>query len=151
TATMIVHQNANARPYGLFLACSALCVAAIARNDQHPVSSRSLFINTASFTLLVQSHLFGLIYAASLMAAQMIIDVRRSRLRPRLYLAMVAGIATFVLYLPVFFNQAKNGIPRFWIPPTFLQDLPVFFASIAPVGLILLGGGDWGSTLWIIL
>jgi len=151
TAPLIVYQNANARSYGLFLACTALCVAAIARNDRQAVSNSSLFMNAAAFMLLVQSHLFGPIYAAALIAAQIIADIRRGRLRPSLYFAMTTGVATFALYLPVFFNQAENGDPRMWIPPTFLQDLPRFCAAVVPVGLRLLGIGDFGSTLWIIL
>src|SRR5262245_31636408 len=50
TAPLILYQNANARPYGLFLACTALCVAVIARNDRQPLSHRSRFINAAAFT-----------------------------------------------------------------------------------------------------
>jgi Dolichyl-phosphate-mannose-protein mannosyltransferase len=145
SSPLIVYQNANARPYGLFLACAAMCVATIARNDLRPLSNRSFFITAAAFALLVQSHLFGPIYAAALIGAQIISDVRRSRLRPVLYIAMAAGVATFVLYLPVFFNQAQNAIPRAWIPPAFLQDLPAFYASIAPSRL-----PAW-STLWIVL
>jgi hypothetical protein len=149
TAVPIIQQNATARPYGLFLACTALCVAALARNDRQPVSSKSYFINAAAFTLLVQSHLLGPIYAAVLIAAQVITDARSGRLRPRLYFAMAAGVATFALYLPIFFNQAQNGIPRAWIPPAFLQDLPEFYASIAPVGLRLLGSSEFARLLWI--
>jgi hypothetical protein len=152
TATLIVIQNANARQYGLFLACTALCVAALARNERHqPISRKSFFINAASFTLLVQSHLFGPIYAAVLIAAQVLTDARSGKLRPRLYFAMAAGVATFALYLPAFFNQAQNGIPRFWIPPAFLQDLLEFYASIAPGGLLLLGSSEFASLLWIAL
>jgi len=150
TPTVVLGENATARPYGLFLACAALCVAAIARNELQLVSSRSFFINAVSFALLVQSHLFGTIYAAALMAAQVLIDIRRGRLRPFIYIAMAAGVATFALYLPVFFNQAENGIPRAWIPPAFLQDLLQFYASIAPSGLPLLDSHS-GSTLWIVM
>jgi len=132
---LVVYQNANARSYGLFLACAALCVATLARNDLRPLSNRSIFLAVACFALLVQSHLFGLIYAVALIGAQVITDFRRSNLRPSLYVAMIAGSGTFALYLPIFFNQAQNGMPRAWIPPAFIQDLNASYASIAPCGL----------------
>lgn len=150
SAPLIVYHNANARPYGLFLVCTALCVAAVARNDRQPLSNWTFFINAASFALLVQSHLFGPVYSLALIAAQIITDVRRGRLRPSLYIAMAAGVATFALYLPFFFNQAENGNPRAWIPPAFPQDLRDFYASIAPGGLGLLGSGA-SAWLWIAL
>src|SRR5262245_19935749 len=160
SSTLVLSQNANARPYGLFVACTALCVTVIAHNERPSLSSRSFVINATSFALLAQSHLFGPIYAVALIAAQVVHDARFSRWRPFLYLAMIIGIGSFALYLPILLNQAEASTPRFWIPIAFFQDLSVFYASIVPVSLNsdvwylgqpIAASTVMESTLWIIL
>jgi uncharacterized membrane protein len=124
SSSLIAFQNVEARMYGLFLALVAVLIRQFQQNCQTSESSRGLIVsNFCVNCALVQTHLFGFLYSAVFLLAQIFHDKRSGILRPKLYGAITLSWATLLLYLPSFVNQADAGSPRFWLPMTSFSDI----------------------------
>jgi len=126
---IILSQNAEARMYGLFLALCSLALLQFDTNNRISNSSwKTFFSNACIQAAIVNTHLFGLFYGIAILLSQIIRDRYFKTFRPKIYLAMVIGWTSLILYIPSFLNQSDAGNPRTWIPVPLLKDLTDFLS-----------------------
>ncbi|HEX2779328.1 MAG TPA: glycosyltransferase family 39 protein, partial [Gemmatimonadaceae bacterium] len=137
----IIDQVAQARSYGFFLLAAASAFAATVsamRSDRTARASLLLLFLTHLF--LVYSHTLGLASSGSLLAAAVVVDAWRGRLRPLSYGAVVAAWPLFAPWVPTLLRQGKIATPRNWLLP---PDREAFFAVLGaqtrllPIALVV--------------
>lgn len=129
-SVMILRQNAEARMYGLFLAIAALILLQFDHiYRQQRCSTLAALGIACSHALLLHTHLFGIFYSATIIAAGLLVDHTRRRSQPWLYFAYAAAWLSLLTYIPVFLVQADAGYPRTWIPIPSLGDLAWFYTA----------------------
>jgi len=126
---IILSQNAEARMYGLFLALCSLALLQFDINNRIAKCSGSTFFSNACIhAAIVNTHLFGLFYSGAILFSQVLRDRYFKVFRPKIYIAIVVGWISLVLYIPSFLNQSDAGNPRTWIPIPVLKDLIDFLS-----------------------
>lgn len=138
TPAVMLWQELNGRFYGMFLASAAFAgLMFLVTADKQP-SRRDLLLTTAAHTLLIGSHILGLVYSFSLIAGMIVLDLRERRSRPRLYLAAFVGWAL----LPVSYHAIRSSTSIatnvFW---TYKPSLISFLLGLAVFGKL---------TVWIL-
>ncbi len=118
-------QLSNGRSYGLMLAAVALVILLVVLGETRRRPSPLFLVGTfAAYGLLVGSHILGILYAGSLLAMQLALDLRSRRLRPALYGSATLGIALMgALSLANIQSTLAVGKPSFWTPRPMLRDL----------------------------
>ncbi len=120
-------QLANGRCYGVFLSSTALVIFLMLRPESGspaPTGPSLLVVTFLAYDILAGSHILGMLYAGSLLAIQMGLDLQARRWRPLLYLSAAAGIVAIVIFS--FANIRSTtalGKPVFWTATPSFHDL----------------------------
>lgn len=132
TSAELLHQNVEARMYGLLVAVVALGVLLYDRlTFELKPSRRLILVNAFVHILIVHTHLFGLFYSGAIALAFVVTDVLQGESKIRnlivrrraTYASILVAWFSFVLYLPAFLVQADAGKPYSWLPAPTLSDL----------------------------
>ena len=135
-----VEHMTEGRFYGLLVLGVSLAVWLAFRlaDLQTPTPARFYAITFFVHALLTTSHLLGVAFSASLLAATVLLDLLAQRTRPLLYLA---GAASWLLLVPERANlraSAAVGKPHFWTKPPRLADvIAVYTGSCKEIALVL--------------
>jgi len=124
SSVTILWQNINGRFYGLFLAAAAFNVWIFIRlTTAQQTSRRDYFLFAIAQSLLIGSHVLGLIYSFAFIAGLFLFDIYHRHLRPRLYLCGVAGWSVLVLSLPAMMRTTSVAQKVFWTVKPRSRDL----------------------------
>jgi hypothetical protein len=124
TSGVLLEQNVEARFYGLYLLCVAITVDLYTRLVDRPEATpRLLVLAFFSQAALVLTHVLGLIYSGLILAALILFDSAKGRLRWKLYGAYTAGWLALVVWLPAMRASMAAGKPHGWIFPPSITDL----------------------------
>jgi hypothetical protein len=124
TSGVLLEQNVEARFYGLFLLCVAITVDLYARLVDRPEpTGRLLAFSCFSQAALVLTHILGVIYSGLILAALMLIDSAKGRLRWKLYGSYAAGWLSLLVWLPAMRASMAAGKPHGWIVMPSITDL----------------------------
>jgi hypothetical protein len=128
TSVMMLFQSAEARFYPLFIACTALAIAAYARAVEIEVLNWKLaaglfFSNLA----LVQSHIYGVAFSAALLFALICCDIVVRRVRPLVYFCVAATWFSLLPWIPTLQRINEQTKPRHWIYPPTAYGLVEFY------------------------
>ncbi|ARV58028.1 hypothetical protein BZZ01_04705 [Nostocales cyanobacterium HT-58-2] len=124
TSELFIHQNSEARMYGLFLAlCSLGLFQFDVINRSFKCSKNKIWLNACIHAAIVQTHLFGIFYSGAILLSFISRDKYFNIFRPKIYLSIILSWLSLILYIPSFLNQADAGKPRTWIPIPSLADL----------------------------
>jgi hypothetical protein len=127
TSGVLLEQNVEARFYGLYLLCVALTVGLYTRLvDRRETTPRLLAFAFFSQAALVLTHVLGLIYSGLILAALILFDSAKGRLRWKLYGAYTAGWLALVVWLPAMRASMGAGRPHGWI---FMPSITDFRTS----------------------
>lgn len=120
---LILRQNCEARFYGLFFFWSALTLLIFNKvTPKQKISGLDYILNFLSHAALVLTHVYGFLYSGSVLLAFIISDYYLKILRPKLYLSIMAGWASFIIWAVPFYRQMDLGDPHSWITvPNFLS------------------------------
>jgi len=130
TSTLILQQNSEARMYGLFLATAAWVFWVYDQSCQQEMpSNRLLVLNFLAHAAFVNTHLHGLFFSGAILCAIVFRDLNTSTFRFKIYLSIVLGWLTLILYIPAFMVQMDAGRPRSWMPEPLLKDLAILLPS----------------------
>lgn len=123
--TTLRWQLSNGRSYGLMLAATALVILLVVLGETRTRPSQLFLLGTvAAYGLLVGTHILGILYAGSLLAIQLALDLRSRPLRPALYGSALFGIALMgALSLANIRGTLAVGKPSFWTTRPMLRDL----------------------------
>lgn len=138
--TLVLHMR-EGRFYGLLTLAVALAVWLALILAEKPRSPRPIWYPAlfAIHGLLTTSHLLGVVFSFTLLAAMMVLDLLQSRLRPLLYLA---GAASWLLLFFERFNVLASvavGKPHFWIKaPTLPQIFAVYDGNSPEIAWVVL-------------
>ena len=117
----LVPHIAEGRFYGLFLAAFAATLLVILRSFRTPPNRWLAFIVFVANSALVTSHILGIAYSATMVAAWCIADRRERQFRPRLYLSAAASWLWLIPSYPAIAASAAVGKPHFWTTQPNLQ------------------------------
>jgi hypothetical protein len=124
TSGVLLEQNVEARFYGLYLLCVAITVDLYTRLVDRPEASpRLLALAFFSQAALVLTHVLGLIYSGLILAALIVFDTAKGRLRWKVYGAYTAGWLALVVWLPAMRASMAAGRPHGWIFMPSITDL----------------------------
>lgn len=131
---IILSQNAEARMYGLFIACCSLGLFQYNSlnhdlKDKSPIYQRKLWLNMLIHIGIVHTHLFGILYSGAVLFSHLASDIYFKKFRPSLYYSIILSWASLIFYIPSFLNQADAGNPRLWIPVPSTRELIDFLNS----------------------
>ena len=112
---VLIQHLAEGRFYGLFMAAVALaiwfCVRANEQPEVRPLLYLGVFLANA---LLITSHLLGVVYSFCVVVSMVLLDWNGGRLRPKLYLAVIASWLLLIPSLPAIRASGRVGKPFFW-------------------------------------
>jgi len=147
TSNIVLAQNAEARMYGLFI----LTLATGFRLYDHAyqktrISTNVFWLNVCAHAAIAHTHLHGFFYSVAMLLCFIFTDRLRHLYRPKLYLSVIAGLATLVFYIPTFLVQADAGKPHTWLPAPDVKELfdiynvtwPLFFSRSLAMGLAVI-------------
>lgn len=156
TSAMMLFHSAEARFYPLFVACTALALAAYVRAaESDTLNWRLAAALVISNVALVQAHIYGVAYSAALLVALLCCDAAARRLRPVLYGCIAVTWLSLLPWLPTLRRVNDATKPRHWIePPTVsgivefyrLYSLELPFILLAVAALCLFARWRWAST-----
>jgi hypothetical protein len=121
----LFEQAAQARFYGLFFLIVAIAFAVAVRTTSAATLRWSdvaaMFV---AHTLLVYTHMFGLLFSGAILVGVAVLDVRRRRFRGWIYLAVLAAWLLWGLYAPFLLGGAMvmRGA-RSWLARPQREDL----------------------------
>lgn len=128
TSSLMLFHSAEARFYPLFVACTALAVAAYARaveaEELNWRLAAGLFLSNLA---LVQAHIYGVAYSAALLFALICCDIAMRRLRPLVYACIAPAWLSLVPLLPVLRRVNELTKPRHWIMPPTVPRVVEFY------------------------
>ncbi len=137
---LVLHM-AEGRFYGLLVLSTALAVwvAVLPPRSTRTGTWALCGLTFLVHALLTTSHLLGVAYSLSLVAATIALDWSRHHLRPRFY---IAAALSWLLLLPertAIRASAAVGKPFFWTTqPTFRRFLGAYSAFSAEISVVLL-------------
>ena len=124
TSGVLLEQNVEARFYGLYLLCIATTVDLYTRLIDRPVPTRGLLVLTFfSQAALVLTHVLGLVYSGLILAALILFDSAKGRLRWKVYFAYASGWLALVVWLPAMRASMAAGKPHGWIVMPSITDV----------------------------
>ncbi len=128
TPAVMLWQQLNGRFYGLFLAAAAWASLLFLLAAEQMPTRRGLFCHGMAHALLIGSHILGVIYSFSLIAATVALDRRKCRVRPKLYLAELSGWLLVPISYHAIRQSASIATAGFWTrAPGFRDYLLGFF------------------------
>lgn len=121
----VFEQAAQARFYGLFVFVTAIAFAVAVRTMSAPVvRGRDLVVTLIAHTVLVYTHMFGLLFSGAILAAMIVFDARQRRFRLALYAAVVGAWLLWALYAPLLLSGAMSMRgSRSWLARPQRDDL----------------------------
>jgi hypothetical protein len=123
-STLVLYQNSEARMYGLYMTVCAIGLLLYDTiNKKANPGTKLLIANAVIHALFIQTHLHGLFFSGAVLASFIATDWYFNRFRPKVYLSIVVGWLSFLLYLPAFLIQIDAGNPRTWIYLPSWRDL----------------------------
>ncbi len=142
---VLLSHMAEGRFYGLLMASVAAAVylfiegAGVARP---PLRLYALVF--VAHSLLITSHLLGVVYSCSIVLGTLALDWWHGHLRPRLYLSAAAAWLLLIPAREAIVAAAQVGKPHFWTTqpnlPVFLVAYTGFSLRIAAVLVLLVAG-----------
>ena len=141
-------ELALARFYGLFILSAGLVVLSYLRStrlNDNSVGNRSLTF--AGHVLMVSVHVLGVLYSGATLLALLVDDRRRGRMRPALYLSVIASWGVIALSFKGLRSAASVGKPHFWIEKPRLHDLLSMYHAWSPA---LLAVGAAATCVWCL-
>jgi hypothetical protein len=143
TSATLLHQNVEARFYGLYFACAALVFAVHLRLATPSPTRRLVLAAMLAQGALVMSHPFGVFYSGAAIAALAFADYRSHRLRWRLYAALFGSWLLLLAWIGPILRVRELTQPHNWTPtPTITEVLSLFgFASPCLAFGLLMGAG----------
>lgn len=144
---LVWEQNAEARPYALYLLCFALATAAHAALAVRTTAPR-LIAATLANTALVHVHALGAAYVGALLLATLLAQLADRRFAFAAYLPPLLGWASFVWWKDALLADMEVGKPHSWIPKPALAALPEACAAGVPVAfcvVAILAVADFAS------
>ncbi len=117
-------QLAYGRTYGVFMTAAALVIYILFRGEDE-TGQRPLFLlaTFAAYTLLMGSHILGVLYVSAFLATQIALDRRSRRFRPLLYLSAAASVVLLLFSRGNLQTTAALGKPVFWTVPPTLKEI----------------------------
>ncbi|MFP5501885.1 MAG: glycosyltransferase family 39 protein, partial [Candidatus Sericytochromatia bacterium] len=137
-STLLLLQNAEARFYGVFVALTAMALWAYDRLGREE-SWKLLAANALLHAALVLVHVYGFFYSGALLGAFVVRDLAAGKLKPRVYLTVLAGWLAFVPWIPSYRWQMQVGQPHSWMPVPTPEMLMAAYSFSLPLPLILIG------------
>ncbi len=140
TTRHIFEISGDARAYGLYMAACAfgILVFYITCNKRSQNSSLQflLFISSCAMILV---HPFGILYSASILTTLIIHDAFHQNPRFKLYLSIICGWLTLILFTPAFLNISKLISDDYcsWVKKPSLIDLKIFYLTAPYLPLVL--------------
>jgi hypothetical protein len=124
TSTLVLYQNSEARMYGLYMIVAAVGLLLYDTINRREKPGATLLVTNALIhAAFIQTHLHGLFFSGAILASFIAADWYVNRFRPAVYISIVVGWLSFLLYLPAFLIQVDAGTPRTWIYLPSLRDL----------------------------
>ncbi|GAB2550409.1 glycosyltransferase family 39 protein [Spirosoma aerophilum] len=124
TSTLVLYQNTEARMYGLYMIVAAVGFFLYDTiNRREKPGTPLLVANALIHAAFIQTHLHGLFFSGAILVSFIATDWYVNRFRPAIYISIVVGWLSFLLYLPAFLIQVDAGTPRTWIYLPSLRDL----------------------------
>ena len=124
---LVMGQATEARFYGMFTLAAMIFVAALLRFEDETYTTRDLLLVALANVFLLYSHLLGFLYSAAASAALLMWDIRRSRLRPKLYATLASSWLALALLVPTLIRISDTGKPHSWMPMPWLPNLFDFY------------------------
>jgi hypothetical protein len=120
----IANQVIEARFYGLMFLAFSAAVLLFAFSVRMPAPSWGMLAAImAAHLFLAESHLFGVVYSAVILLAYFLSDLRRRKLRPRLYAMVVLSWLPLVLWIEPVLRVSAAGKPHGWMTKPHVSDL----------------------------
>lgn len=111
----IVTHLAEGRFYGLLMLCTAIAIWLLMWSGAGGRVTPALHGMTfAVHAVLITSHLLGIVYSATVLAAMIFLDWTAGRLRGRLYGTVVAAWLLLIFEHDAIRASAEVGRPHFW-------------------------------------
>ncbi len=136
----IVIHMAEGRFYGLLVLSTSLVVWLTAVLSRRP-GRTAIYLYPLTFlfhAMLTTSHLLGIVYSCSLLAAMIVLDRGSRRIRPALYACAAASWLLLVPERAAIIASAQVGKPHFWTtPPTLIRFVGAYTAFSAEVAGVL--------------
>ena len=146
-STLVWEQNAEARPYAMYLLTAAGLLAAHAALARRTTVLRLLGA-VAAHAAIVHVHALGAAYGLAALLAMILADFGSGRRRFAAYLAAPVGWATFAWWWKPFLADLDVGKPHSWIAPPALPALPEAFSNGVPVALGVAAIAGIGALTW---
>jgi hypothetical protein len=143
TSTTLLHQNVEARYYGLYFASATLVFALHLRLATQTPTRRLVIAAMLAHGALVMSHPFGVMYSGAAIAGLAFTDYRSRRLRLSLYAGLAASWVLLLAWIGPILKIHDLAQPHNWTPiPTVTEVLALFaFASPCLAFGLLMGTG----------
>ena len=145
-------QLANGRTYGVFLT-AAVCVLYLLVWGEDPKLRRPtpgfLLYTALAYSLLMGSHILGVLYVGAFLGMQVLLDLSAKRFRPQVYAAALVSVSVLLFSRANLQATAALGKPRFWtVAPSVseLLTLSDIFAHRVTGGLLVALGA---AALWL--
>ncbi len=121
-STLLLKAAGEARFYGLFLLTASTVFALLLEADRR--QSRALLATLfAANALLVETHVYGLLYSSLMLAGLVAADLWQRRMRPGVYLCVAASWPLILLWLRPLERLAATGKPHGYMPVPTIKDL----------------------------
>jgi uncharacterized membrane protein len=126
TSALLLHQNVEARYYGLYFACAALVFALHVRLASTPIPFHRLVLAAMlANAALIVSHPLGVLYSGAAIAGLTLTDYRSGRLRWSLYASLAASWLLLLAWIGPILKVHDLAVPRNWTPiPTMTDRSP---------------------------
>lgn len=138
TPAVMLWQQLNGRFYGLFLASAALASLLFLIAAEHPPTQSQLVSIAVAHTLLIGSHVLGMVYSFSLLAGTLALDRRQHRFRPRLYLAELAGWIVVPISYHAIWRSSSIAADGFWTQRPGAREYVLGVVVFGKLSLLLL-------------
>jgi hypothetical protein len=133
TSALLLHQNVEARYYGLYFACAALVFALHVRLASTPIPFHRLVLAAMlANAALIVSHPLGVLYSGAAIAGLTLTDYRSGRLRWSLYASLAASWLLLLAWIGPILKVHDLAVPRNWTPIPTMTDVLSSFAFASP-------------------
>jgi hypothetical protein len=130
-----INLSQEARSYSLFglFALLSLCVTVLWWKRRSRILSLAIIL---SLVLTMVIHYYGLIWAAAVLCAVLLIKPKNRQMRDFFFLAAFSAVISFALLIPFFISQLHNEIAREYLIAKWLPGI-VYSPIKVPIGAYL--------------